>query len=105
MYEVDHVSERCGNHTVWSIEIGGLPIGEPGLGIVVPLYEDRKYIENYNFRNVQESEFGSDKQIRFSDLLNVVNQILFSSANVCRATRCAIRVQANRMGTGFLKTR
>src|SRR5659263_107909 len=29
------------------------------LRIVVPLYEDRKFTENYNFRNVQESGFGS----------------------------------------------
>jgi len=27
--------------------------------IVVPIYEDRKYIGNYNFRSVQESGFGS----------------------------------------------
>jgi len=29
------------------------------LRIVVPLYEDRKFNGNYNFRNVQESGFGS----------------------------------------------
>ena len=34
-------------------------MSEAVLRIVVPLYEDRKFTENYNFRNFQESRFGS----------------------------------------------
>ena len=33
------------------------------LRIVVPLYEDRKFTENYNFRNVRESGFGSQSNL------------------------------------------
>ena len=39
--------------------------------IVVPLYEDRKYIEIYNFRNVQESGLGQINRSSFPIFLTL----------------------------------